>query len=282
MISVFRVTATILFVGLLAMVPALGEDVLVDLYPVYPSGGSGVPRVMSGGGTAVLDVVTIDSGPAPLGAVTPPGPLTPTATITFTGATRTPSIDGGFSYKPPDTHHAVGPGALAAGRIVHVTNKGIQIYDKSAASTSVAGPLDLDAFLTGLAAAGLSAIGVANLSFDPKVIYDQHSMRFFVVILDGKTPGVGGRSNVHICTSKSSTPGTLTGADWTVETASALTTFGPDDTWFDYPSPGYPFNRTHPGLQFSRGGSLEGDPGSAGARAPRAAWATPPGAAWWR
>ena len=46
--------------------------------------------------------------------------------------------------------------------------------------------------------------------------------------------------------------------------------------------PGYPFNRTHPGLQFSRGGSLEGDPGSAGARAPRAAWATPPGAAWWR
>ena len=49
-----------------------------------------------------------------------------------------------------------------------------------------------------------------------------------------------------------------------------------------YGRPGYPFNRTHPGLQFSRGGSLEGDPGSAGARAPRAAWATPPGAAWWR
>ena len=49
-----------------------------------------------------------------------------------------------------------------------------------------------------------------------------------------------------------------------------------------YTAPGYPFNRTHPGLQFSRGGSLEGDPGSAGARAPRAAWATPPGAAWWR
>ena len=45
---------------------------------------------------------------------------------------------------------------------------------------------------------------------------------------------------------------------------------------------GYPFNRTHPGLQFSRGGSLEGDPGSAGARASGAAWATPPGAAWWR
>ena len=45
---------------------------------------------------------------------------------------------------------------------------------------------------------------------------------------------------------------------------------------------GYPFNRTHPGRQFSRGGSLEGAPGSAGARASGAAWATPPGAAWWR
>ena len=48
------------------------------------------------------------------------------------------------------------------------------------------------------------------------------------------------------------------------------------------PTLGYPFNRTHPGRQFSRGGSLEGAPGSAGARASGAAWATPPGAAWWR
>ena len=45
---------------------------------------------------------------------------------------------------------------------------------------------------------------------------------------------------------------------------------------------GYPFNRTNLGPQFSRGGSLEGVPGSAGARAPAAAWAALPGAAWWR
>ena len=55
-----------------------------------------------------------------------------------------------------------------------------------------------------------------------------------------------------------------------------------DEKLFSKMSLGYPFNRTHPGRQFSRGGSLEGDPGSAGARAPGAAWATPPGAAWWR
>lgn len=132
--------------------------------------------------------------------------------------------------------HAVGTGAGAAGRIVHVTNKGIQIYDKT--GSSVAGPTDLDAFLTALGASGLTGSGVANLGFDPKVIFDQHSSRFFVVILDGRTPGVGGRSNVHICTSKTATPGTLTTTDWTVETASALTTFGAFATWFDYPGIG--------------------------------------------
>ena len=57
---------------------------------------------------------------------------------------------------------------------------------------------------------------------------------------------------------------------------------GPFGSQLHKKDPGYPFNRTHPGRQFSRGGSLEGDPGSAGARAPGAAWATPPGAAWWR
>ena len=45
---------------------------------------------------------------------------------------------------------------------------------------------------------------------------------------------------------------------------------------------GYPFNRTRPGPQFSRGASQEGAPGSVGARALAAAWTALPGAAWWR
>ena len=76
---------------------------------------------------------------------------------------------------------------------------------------------------------------------------------------------------------------------------------GPIDAWFllevrglvrirgDYQPPasiryvlGYPFNRTRPGPQFSRGGSQEGAPGWVGARALAAAWTALPGAAWWR
>ncbi len=244
-----------LLIGLLATVPAFGELVEVDVDPAYPSGGSGYPRVLSGGGTALVELDTSDPGPAPASLVAPPSLLTPTPTLTFTGITQTPSLDGGLTYKPPDTHHAVGTGAGAAGRIVHVTNSGIEIYDKT--GSSVAGPLDLDAFLTALGAAGLSAIGVANLGFDPKVIFDQHSGRFFVVILDGRTAGV--RSNVAICTSKTATPGTLTTTDWTVETASALTTFILGASWFDYPGIGADATRlVVTGNMFTAGGSFAG------------------------
>ena len=149
----------------------------------------------------------------------------------------------------------VGTGAGTAGRVVHVTNSGVRIFDKTGAS--VAGPLDLDAFLTALGASGLSGIGGANLGFDPKVIFDQHSGRFFIVILDGRPPGV--RSNVQICTSKTSTPGTLATTDWTVETASALTTFAGGAAWFDYPGLGADATRlVVTGNMFSLGGFFLG------------------------
>ena len=138
-----------------------------------------------------------------------------------------------------------------------MTNSGLRIFDKT--GTSIAGPLDLDAFLTALGATGLSGIGSANLGFDPKVIFDQHSGRFFIVIIDGRTPGAGGRNNVAICTSKTATPSTLTTADWTVETASTLTTFSLGDTWFDYPGIGADATRlVVTGNMFSAAGSFFG------------------------
>lgn len=250
----------VLTAGCLPGLVLLGQNrVTVPRDPAYPSAGSRAPFVLSLGGTAEVELATTNPGPTPVNSLggPPRAILTPSPTLTFTGMTQTPSLDGGFTYKPPDTHHAVGPGAGAAGRLVHVTNTGIQIYNKSGAS--VAGPSDLDIFLTALGATGLTASGVANLGFDPKVLYDQHSGRFFVVILDGRTPGVGGRSNVHICTSTTSTPGTLTGADWTVETASALTTFGATDGWFDYPALGADATRlVVTGNIFDTGGSFIG------------------------
>ena len=250
----------LLFPLLLLAAPSLGQTVVVDIDPAFPSGGSGAPLVFSAGGVAEVVLDTSDPGPAPRALVAAAADDTgaagtPTATLTFTGMTQTPSLDGGFTYKPPDTHHAVGTGIGAAGRVVHVTNSGLRIFDKT--GTSIAGPLDLDAFLTALGATGLSGTGSANLGFDPKVIFDQHSGRFFIVILDGRTPGV--RSNVAICTSQTATPGTLTTADWTVETASALTTFSGGASWFDYPGIGADATRlVVTGNMFSLAGSFLG------------------------
>ncbi len=249
-----RAVAVILSL-LMVAAPSLGQTVSVPIDPAFPSGGSGAPLVFSGEGLVDLVLDTSDPGPVPLSLVDPTGTKTPAATLTFTGMTQTPSLDGGFTYKPPDTPHAVGTGAGSAGRVVHVTNSGVRIFDKTGAS--VAGPLDLDAFLTALGASGLSGIGSANLGFDPKVIFDQHSGRFFIVILDGRTPGV--RSNVQICISKTATPGTLTTTDWTVETASALTTFAGGAAWFDYPGLGADATRlVVTGNMFSLGGFFLG------------------------
>jgi hypothetical protein len=218
---------------LLATVHARPVEVDVDI--TWPSVGPG-----SAGLRPLSRIVTVDQSTIPpdtAGAELllsappdqPPDSKTPTAVLQFDGVAQSPSIDGGFLYKPPDTHLAVGPGAGAAGRVVAVTNTGVQIFNKS--GTSVAGPTDLDAFL------GLGSIGTANSAFDPKVLYDQHSGRFFIVILAGRTPNPAGTNNVWICVSSSSTPGNLT-TDWAKLSGSALTLIGAFNTWFDYPSIG--------------------------------------------
>ncbi|GJM09336.1 MAG: hypothetical protein DHS20C11_16120 [Lysobacteraceae bacterium] len=237
--------------------PVNAEQVWVDVDPAFPSAGSRAPLVYSGGGNVVMDLTSTDPGPAPAALVTTDSQRTPTPVLTFTGITQSPSLDGGFTYKPPDTHHAVGTGIGSTGRVVLVTNSGLEIYDKT--GTSIAGPLDLDAFLTALGASGLSGIGVSNLGFDPKVIFDQHSGRFFVVIIDGRTPGGAGRNNVHIATSKSATPGSLTTTDWSVETADTRTTFTGGDAWFDYPGIGADATRlVITGNMFTAGGTFVG------------------------
>jgi hypothetical protein len=167
-----------------------------------------------------------DAGPEALQSATPNDPTAPSSAVLALGFA---GVDGtakdGFLHTPPDTHMAVGPGVGAAGRVIMVTNSGIQIWNKTGAS--LAGPTPLGTFL------GLGP----TAAFDPKVLYDQHSGRFFMVILEGSTPNPGGTSNVHIAVSSSGTPGNLT-TDWTKLSASALTLIGAINTWFDYPGIG--------------------------------------------
>lgn len=252
-------------IALIALIPAtraIGELVEADIDQTFASGGSGAPWIISPINTAMVDIApssAATSDPAPDGSdsVGARAAASPVISVlnNFTGIRQLSPTGEGFIYKPPDTHIAVGPGVGAAGRIVQVTNTGIQIFDKT--GSAITATKDLDDFLTGLGATGLSALGVANLGFDPKVIFDQHSGRFFVVILDGRTPTV--RSNVHIATSTTATPSSLNFIEWTTEVGSALTTIGVTDTWFDYPSIGADQTRlVVTGNMFTLGGGFRG------------------------
>ncbi|GMW02234.1 MAG: hypothetical protein AMXMBFR84_33700 [Candidatus Hydrogenedentota bacterium] len=228
---------------------------------VYPSGGSGYTGPIPEPATVT---VTMDDMPAPqVPSELPdpaPGPLTPAAALGFDGQAQTPVLDGS-EEKPPDTHCAVGTGAGSAGRIVEVTNNGITIFDKT--GSTVASSIDLDAFVPTTTTKG---------AFDPKVIFDQHSSRFFVVVLDGNLPnsgGSGGESRLHIAQSKTATPGGFTGADWNFHVADTLVEFpgdgagpGPSsgyESWFDYPGIGADSTRlVITGNMFDSGGTGRG------------------------
>ncbi|MGH7899916.1 MAG: hypothetical protein ACREQQ_18310, partial [Candidatus Binatia bacterium] len=200
---------------------------LVEIDPAWPSvGPHSSPAERK---SQWVDVEVDHSGDAASAPAAPahvpdeaPGPSTPVSTLSFLGVDGTDK--GGGLTKPPDTHLAVGTGAGSSGRVVEVTNSAVQIWDKT--GSALAGPTRLATFL-----------GIASGGFDPKVLFDQHSGRFFIVILEGTTPNPGGKSNVHIAVSTTSTPSNLT-TDWTKRSGSALTMVGWFNTWCDYPGIG--------------------------------------------
>jgi hypothetical protein len=134
-----------------------------------------------------------------------PSPLT-----SFNGV-----IDSPTTGTPPDTHIAVGPGSGSSGRVVMVTNGHVEIWDKTGAV--VASPVLLSTIF-------------GATCFDPRVLYDDHSGRFFIACLEGTTTS---NSKIHIAVSSSATPNNLT-SNWTVMVGSALTTIGGHNTWADF------------------------------------------------
>ncbi|NIA21707.1 MAG: hypothetical protein GWP05_07020 [Anaerolineaceae bacterium] len=161
-----------------------------------------------------LQAAPLESSGASLPEV--PQPKSPSAAprVSFNGVINSP-----VTGTPPDTHLAVGPGLGGDGRVVMVTNGHLQIWDKT--GTTIAGPTLLD------------TVFGANC-FDPKVLYDQHSGRFFMVSLEGAGPSF---SRIHIAVSSGGRPGNLT-SDWTFMSGSAATTVGSVPTWADYPGIG--------------------------------------------
>lgn len=194
--------------------------VLLDPPPL-PSGGSGIEVVPGRPRWVELDDFVPGEAP-PLRRSDPGLPIATPLTMT----TLTPSIafDGVIDTGgliPPDTHIAVGPGLATAGRVIMVTNQQVGLWDKTGAS---------------VASRGLSSMftGVGPFAFDPKILFDQHSGRFFNVCLRGLNST---ESEIHIAVSSSGTPNNLS-TDWTFLVGSGLTTVGGFDTWSDYPGIG--------------------------------------------
>jgi len=169
-------TSFLLVSTLVLLSPAYCVPVNVEVDPAWPSVGLGSESPPTDTHTVQMDV-PLEAPSAPFSTqggppVDPiPGPNTPGVVTGFGGTDGT--AKDGFFHNPPDTHMAVGTGSGSGGRVVMVTNSDVEIFNKS--GTSLASSGGLDAFL------GTSVPD----SFDPKVLYDQHVGRFFIVVIEG-------------------------------------------------------------------------------------------------
>lgn len=121
-------------------------------------------------------------------------------------------------FAPPDTMGAVGQQ-----HIVEILNGSFAIYDKS--NGSLIRRTSLDDFWT---SAGAEPDG--DYAFDPRIVFDANSQRWYAVAVDNKS----GPNNVLLGVSSSPDP---TDA-WAAFQVDADTT-GPDDVWADFPTLGY-------------------------------------------
>ncbi len=130
--------------------------------------------------------------------------------LNFTGTTLSQS-----GFYPPDTMGAVGPN-----HIVELINGQYAVYDKTTGGSIVSSPLD-----SFWSAAGPAPTGTA---FDPRVVYDPFSQRWFAASVDN----AGRNNNFLLGVSNSSDPT----AGWT---SFKVDTDSDDLRWADFPTLGY-------------------------------------------
>ena len=148
------------------------------------------PRVTKLAGTLVVALVML------LGA----GSVQAGVTIgtNFTGQTMLdlPALNSGYTFIPPDTDGAVGPN-----HIVELINGAYAVYNKSGGFVQSTG---LDKFWLN---AGVTPSGAFPSTFDPRVVYDPVSTRWFASALDhGSGTGSNYVNNFLLAVSNSSDP----------------------------------------------------------------------------
>ena len=151
----------------LAMV-SIGSSAYAGEYTVEPTDPSISPVVENAGAEAPSFV--LPKSPIPPVLMTPPllGPA-----IECNNFNTSTGYTGGFLFIPPDPHCAVGPA-----HIINITNVVIQWRPKS-------GTVDTPQYESSLMGffGAIPGTLAGDFGFDPKVIYDQYSGRFVVVIL---------------------------------------------------------------------------------------------------
>ena len=215
---------------------------------------SGIGPVAPIGSTAPaipLGQQSDEGGIGPVGGLAPPpgdtvrpSPESPSAPVA--PSAPSPSPEASFlateatGWIPPDTDGAVGPNHL-----VVVVNGGFVIQDRSG---GVLVSQSLGAFWSGYwDPTNLVDGKQCEAPFDPRVLYDEQSDRWFVVSIRGRSSCVN-RSALLVAVSTSGDP---TGTWY----RSAFDVDPTDIYWADYPTLGYSQNHVVVGLNMFLGGT---------------------------
>lgn len=143
--------------------------------------------------------------------------LLPRATLDsgFGGITQTGAI-------PPDPYIGVGPS-----HVVTVVNTVYRVYDRNGAALTPTIPL------TGAVGGLFNGTGATSSVTDPKCLYDQHSGRFVIMILEI----VNGSQRAYVLLAVSKTANPVTGGWWTYR-SEITTSISGSNHWGDYPGLG--------------------------------------------
>src|SRR5262245_35778201 len=137
-------------------------------------------------GTTVLgdSIAGVSCSVDPAGIATLGGP-SPILYASWAGLSQVFDAGGNPGPRPPDPHAAVGPSG-----VLEVVNQRIAYFSKT--GTLMWGPVYTYQWWTTF----------SNSVFDPKVIYDPHTQRFFAVLHENRSDGSASYENVAV--SKSS------------------------------------------------------------------------------
>ena len=146
-------------------------------------------------------------------------------------------LQEGFLFIPPDPIIAVGPS-----HIIPMVNDSFSIHSKSQPYAQIAAPVTYNTFWGSNVVPAVGALGSGDNLFDPWIVYDQFANKFVLaVVRRNSTGGVTANYRGYICMaiSKTSTPTTLTTADWDLYQYDRTVDAGVNPTFPDYQKIGY-------------------------------------------